>query len=108
MPILLSVTRIPAIAEASTCRFATPSGLPKSAPNPRSEASAIETVIGLFKTEVIHRRGPWHNLDTVEYATLQWVDWYNNRRILEPIGNIPPVELEASYYQSMSQLPMAA
>jgi transposase InsO family protein len=67
-----------------------------------------ETVIGLYKTEVIHRRGPWRNLEAVEYATLEWVDWFNNRRILEPIGNIPPAELEASYYQSTSQLPMAA
>jgi transposase InsO family protein len=67
-----------------------------------------ETVIGLYKTELIHRRGPWRNLEAVEYATLEWVDWFNNRRILEPIGNIPPAELEASYYQSMGQLPMAA
>jgi putative transposase len=67
-----------------------------------------ETVIGLYKTEVIHRRGPWRNLEAVEYATLEWVDWFNNRRILEPIGNIPPAELEASYYQCTGQLPMAA
>jgi putative transposase len=67
-----------------------------------------ETIIGLYKTEVIHRRGPWRNLETVEYATLEWVDWFNHRRILEPIGNIPPAELEATYYQSSSQLPMAA
>jgi transposase InsO family protein len=67
-----------------------------------------ETVIGLYKTELIHRRGPWRNLEAVEYATLEWVDWFNNRRILEPIGNIPPAELEASYYQSMGQLLMAA
>jgi putative transposase len=67
-----------------------------------------ETVIGLYKAEVIHRRGPWRNLEAVEYATLEWVDWFNNRRLLEPIGNIPPTELEASYYQSTGQLPMAA
>ena len=67
-----------------------------------------ETVIGLYKTEVIHRRGPWRNLEAVEYATLEWVDWFNNRRILEPIGNIPPAELEASYYHSKSQLPTKA
>jgi putative transposase len=67
-----------------------------------------ETIIGLYKTEVIHRRGPWRNLDAVEYATLEWVDWFNHRRLLEPIGNIPPAELEASYYHSTSQLPMAA
>jgi transposase InsO family protein len=67
-----------------------------------------ETIIGLFKTEVIHHRGPWRHIDAVEYATLEWVDWFNHRRLLEPIGNVPPAELEASYYLSTSQLPMAA
>jgi transposase InsO family protein len=67
-----------------------------------------ETVIGLYKTEVIHRRGPWRGFDDVEYATLQWVDWFNNRRLLEPIGNVPPAEFEAAYHRSASQLPMAA
>ena len=56
-----------------------------------------ETVIGLFKTEVIRRRGPWRRLEAVEYATLDWVDWYNTRRLLEPIGNMPPAEAEAHY-----------
>ena len=56
-----------------------------------------ETVIGLFKTEVIRRRGPWRSLEAVEFATLEWVDWFNNRRLLEPIGNIPPAEAEARY-----------
>ena len=59
-----------------------------------------ETVIGLFKTEVIHRLGPWRNVDHVEYETLDWVSWFNNRRLLEPIGNIPPAEFEELYYQS--------
>ena len=67
-----------------------------------------ETIIGLYNTEFIHRRGPWRNLEAVEYATLEWVDWFNHRRPLEPIGNMPLAELEASYYQSTSQLPMAA
>ena len=67
-----------------------------------------ETIIGLFKTEVIHRRGPSRNLAGVEYATLEWIAWFNHRRLLEPIGNVPPAELEARYYQSTSQLPMAA
>ena len=67
-----------------------------------------ETIIGLFKTEVIHHRGPWRHLEAVEYATLEWVDWFNHRRLLEPIGNVPPAELEATYYHSTSQLPMAA
>ena len=57
-----------------------------------------ETINGLYKAEVIHRRGPWRSLDAVEYATLEWVDWFNNRRLLEPIGNIPPAEAEAAYY----------
>jgi putative transposase len=58
-----------------------------------------ETIIGLYKTEVIHHRGPWRNIDAVEYATLEWVDWFNNRRLLEPIGNMPPVEFETAYYR---------
>ena len=67
-----------------------------------------ETIIGLYKTEVIRRRGPWRHLEAVEYATLEWVDWFNHRRLLEPIGNVPPAEFEASYHQSTGQLPMAA
>ena len=54
-----------------------------------------ETINGLYKAEVIHRRGPWRSMEAVEYATLEWVDWFNNRRLLEPIGNIPPAEAEA-------------
>jgi transposase InsO family protein len=67
-----------------------------------------ETVIGLFKTEVIHRRGPWRNLEAVEFATLEWVDWFNNRRLLEPIGNIPPAEAEARFYAQSNELAMVA
>ena len=67
-----------------------------------------ETIIGLYKTELIHRRGPWRHLEAVEYATLEWVEWFNYRRLLEPIGNVPPAELEATYYHATSQLPMAA
>ena len=59
-----------------------------------------ESVIGLYKTEVIRRRGPWRNLEAVEFATREWVDWFDNRRLLEPIGNIPPVEFEEAYYRS--------
>ena len=65
-----------------------------------------ESVIGLYKTEVIRRRGPWHNLEMVEFATLEWVDWFNNRRLLEPIGNIPPVELEEAYHRGQESLAM--
>ena len=61
-----------------------------------------ETVIGLFKTEVIRRRGPWRSLETVEFATLAWVDWFNHRRLLEPIGYLPPAEYEARYYQQIA------
>ncbi len=67
-----------------------------------------ETVIGLFKTEVIHRRGPLRSLEAVEFATLEWVDWFNNRRLLEPIGNIPPAEAEANYYAQIDEFAMVA
>ena len=58
-----------------------------------------ESVIGLFKTEVIRRRGPWKNLDDVEFATLEWVSWYNNRRLFGPLGHVPPTEFEEAYYR---------
>ena len=58
-----------------------------------------ETVNGLFKTEIIYPNGPWRNLEEVEFATLEWVDWFNNRRLLGPIGDIPPVEFEQMYYE---------
>jgi transposase InsO family protein len=58
-----------------------------------------ESVIGLFKTEVIRRRGPWRSLEDVEFATLEWVAWFNHRRLLEPIGHIPPAEHEEAYYR---------
>ena len=67
-----------------------------------------ETINGLFKAEVIHRCGPWRSFEAVEYATLEWVDWYNNRRLLEPIGNVPPAEAEAAYYAKLEAMPMAA
>jgi putative transposase len=67
-----------------------------------------ETVIGLFKTEVIRRCGPWRNLEAVEWATLEWVHWFNHRRLLEPIGNIPPAEAEARYYKTLEETPLAA
>ena len=57
-----------------------------------------ESIIGLFKTEVIQRKGPWRHLEAVEFATLTWVDWFNHRRLLEPIGYVPPAEYEAQYY----------
>ena len=59
-----------------------------------------ESVIGLFKTELIRRRGPWRGPDAVEIATLEWVDWFNNRRLFAAIGNLPPAEAEANYYRT--------
>jgi transposase InsO family protein len=67
-----------------------------------------ETINGLFKAEVIHRRGPWRSFEAVEYATLEWVDWFNTRRLLEPIGNIPPAEAEENYYAALENAAKAA
>ncbi|MFV0625413.1 IS3 family transposase [Sphingomonas sp. ac-8] len=67
-----------------------------------------ETINGLFKAEVIHRRGPWRSFEAVEFAALEWVDWFNHRRLLEPIGNIPPAEAEAAYYAQLEAVPIAA
>lgn len=67
-----------------------------------------ETINGLYKAELIHRRGPWRSYEAVEFATLEWVDWFNNRRLLEPVGNIPPVEAEQRYYAMLDDVPMAA
>jgi len=67
-----------------------------------------ETVIGLYKTELIRRRGPWRHVDAVELATLEWVDWFNTRRLLEPIGYVPPAEFESAYYRSQSTPAMVA
>jgi len=67
-----------------------------------------ESVIGLFKTELIRRQGPWHHVDAVELGTLAWVDWFNNRRLLEPIGNVPPIEYETEYYRRQETQAMVA
>lgn len=67
-----------------------------------------ETVIGLFKTEVIRRQGPWRSFEAVEFATLTWVDWFNHRRLLEPIGNVPPAEAEAAFYVELEDKPLVA
>ena len=67
-----------------------------------------ETINGLFKAEVIHRRGPWRSFEAVEFATLEWVDWFNNRRLLEPIGNVPPAEAEAAFYAALETHDVAA
>jgi transposase InsO family protein len=67
-----------------------------------------ETINGLYKTEVIRRRGPWRTLEAVEFATLEWVAWFNHRRLLEPIGNFPPAEAEARYYAQLENAAIAA
>ena len=118
------------IAVCSTSRSGIPSGLPRRAsslrwaasgaasgaaqpvlgpakPDPGDNALA-ETVNGLCKAELIHRRGPWRSFEAVEFATLEWVDWFNNRRLLEPIGNIPPAEAEAAYHAQIAGQAMAA
>jgi transposase InsO family protein len=65
-----------------------------------------ETINGLYKAEAIWRRGPWRNFEAV--VMLEWVDWFNNRRLLEPIGNVPPAEAEARYYAQLEEHAMAA
>ena len=70
--------------------------------------SLAGTINGLYKAEVVHRRGPWRNLEAVEFATLEWVDWFNNRRLLEPIGFIPPAEAEERYFAMLNDKAMAA
>jgi transposase InsO family protein len=67
-----------------------------------------ETINGLYKAEVIHRRGPWRSMEAVEFATLEWVDWFNNRRLLSSIGNIPPAEAEATYWACQEDQAIAA
>ena len=66
-----------------------------------------ETINGLYKAEVIHRRGPWRSFEAVEFATPEWVEWFNHRRLLEPIGNTPPAEAEQNYSAAIDNLAMA-
>ena len=70
--------------------------------------AVAETVIGLFKTEVIRRLGPWRSLEAVEFAILAWVDWFSHRRLLEPIGFVPSAEAETAFYNVLESKPMAA
>ena len=74
----------------------------------RYDNALAETINGLYKAEVIHRRGPWRSFEAVEFATLEWVDWFNNRRLMEPIGNIPPAEAEERYYAMLDEHKLAA
>lgn len=62
-----------------------------------------ETINGLYKAELIHRRGPWKSRESVELATLEWVSWFNHQRLLEPLGYIPPAEAEANYYLQLQR-----
>ena len=71
-------------------------GIEQSVGSVGDSYALAESIIGLYKTEVIRTRGPWRSLEAVEFATLEWVDWFNNRRILEPIGDRPPAEAEAA------------
>ena len=74
----------------------------------RSFNALAETINGLYKTELVHRQGPWRKMQDLEIATLGWVDWFNNRRLLGPIGNIPPAEAEENFYAQRNVLDMVA
>ena len=67
-----------------------------------------ETIIDLSKTELIRQRGPWRSIDDVEYATLECVDWFDHRRLFQPIGDVPPAEFETAYYQQLEESALAA
>ena len=114
------------IAGCTIFRSNIPSGLPRRAsslrsaasgtaepvlgpakPDPRDNALA-QTVNALYKAEVIHRRGPWRSVEAVELVTLEWVDRFNNRPLLEPIGNRPPAEAEPAHYAQLAMTRIAA
>ena len=99
----------------STCRSSTRSASPRPASSRRSAvwATAMTTPwprpsTASTRPRSFHRRGPWRSLEAVEYATLEWVDWFNNKRLLEPIGNVPPAEAEKRYYAMLDETPVAA
>jgi transposase InsO family protein len=101
-------------AAFNMCPFDIPSGWQRQASSLLSEASTTVTTTPSptrsrsLKAEVIHRRGPWRSVETVEFATLEWVDWFNHQRLLEPIGNVPPAEAEEQYYAMLDEPAMAA
>ena len=114
-PFIVAGSSTTAIAGRNTSLSSTPSALPEAGIEPSVgsvgdsfDNALAETVNGLYKAEVIHRRGPWRSFEAVEFATLEWVDWFNQRRLLEPIGNIPPAEAENRYYAVLDEQPMAA
>lgn len=84
------------------------SNLPLAASGNSYDNALAETINGLYKTELVRRQGPWRNMQALELATLGWVDWFNNRRLLGPIGNIPPAEAEENYYAQRGALDMVA
>lgn len=93
----------------NTSASATPSGWQKPAFEPSVgskgdsyDNALAETINGLYKAELIHRRAPWKTKESVELATLEWVSWFNHHRLLEPIGYIPPAEAEANYYRQLA------
>ncbi len=67
-----------------------------------------ETINALFKTEIIWRKGPWRSIEAVEHAVLVWVDWFNNRRLFEALGDVPPAEYEELYYRQQQSPAMVA
>ena len=72
------------------------------------DTALAESIIGLYKTQVIRPRGPWRGLEAVEFATLEWVDWFNHRRLVQSIGNRPPAQPEAAYYRQAEHTALAA
>ena len=114
-PLIVAASSITAKEAANKSRTNTRSAWRRQASNPAVgsvgdsyDNALAETINGLYKAEVIHRRGPWRSFEAVEFATLKWVDWFNNRRMLEPIGNIPPAESEERYYAMLEEPAMAA
>jgi transposase InsO family protein len=81
---------------------------PSGASGGSYDNALAETINGLFKADLIHRRGPWDSFEAVEYATLEWVDWFNNRRLPESIGDIAPTEVEVNYHAALERTDMAA
>ncbi len=101
------------IAAGNICRYTERLALAGIEPSVGSvgdsyDNALAETINGLYKAEVIHRLGPWKTMASVEWETLKWVDWFNNRRLLEPIGYIPPAEAEERYYAQFNALDMVA
>jgi putative transposase len=93
------------LSPVNTPRSSTPSAWPRSGSRPRVgsvgdsyDNALAESGIGLYKTELIRRRGPWRNPDQVEFATLEYIDWFNNRRLHREIGYVPPAEFEEVFY----------